>query len=110
MDIDAQATKCLYGTLDLVIESLTDGSKREVMKSNRFIQAVALSQDGNLAAAGDIGGSVSIVNVANEELTSFKYDDHGMPVRDIKFSPTSAQVMSCSDDMHINFSDVETQK
>jgi WD40 repeat protein len=38
------------------------------------------------------------------------FEDHGLPIRDLAFSKDDAHLVSVSDDHHINFTDVKTQK
>ena len=39
-----------------------------------------------------------------------KFEDHGLPVRDISFSKDDTHIVSVSNDLHINLTDVETLK
>ena len=74
IDIGAQATKCLYGTEGLILEDLSDGSTKDLIKTHRFVQCLALSPDTSFSVAGDNHGVVYVVN--NSDLTEFRFEDH----------------------------------
>ena len=72
---------------------------------------MAYSHLGELWACGDIDGVVNLYKFNPEGAELLKeFEDHGRPIRDVAFSQDDSNLLSVSDDNHINLTDINAQK
>ncbi len=106
IDFDPTGKYLLCGTTSLCLIHVDDGKKTdEFALGSRFITALRYSPSGKLVANGNIDGGVVFYEM--EKLTRVcKLEDHGLTVRDLAFAPDESFMLSASDDMHINITNL----
>lgn len=75
---------------------------------NKYINCMDYSSSGALVATGDIDGAVNIIDAESKVLKGKPFNNHGMGVKAVRFSPDSSQIISGSEDLHMHVCDVET--
>lgn len=78
---------------------------QEFGADSRFITSLKCSPDGKLIAAGNVDGGVAFYTTDNYTC-ALNAEDHALTVRDIGFVPDGTAMLSVSDDMHINATDL----
>ena len=69
-----------------------------------------ISNSGSLVALGDIDGCVKFFKSDDPKESQKIFSNHGRGVKSVKFSPDGNNIISGSEDLHINIFDVESQK
>jgi len=106
VDFSPEGSKVLCGTTSICLINVGDGSlMKEFANDSKFITCLRYSPSGNLIAVGNIDGSLLFYKTDTYSRIA-KTDDHGLSLRDFVFSPDGKFVVSVSDDMHINVTDL----
>eukprot|EP00826_Nyctotherus_ovalis_P007113 TRINITY_DN11753_c0_g1_i5.p1 TRINITY_DN11753_c0_g1~~TRINITY_DN11753_c0_g1_i5.p1 ORF type:complete len:248 (+),score=8.62 TRINITY_DN11753_c0_g1_i5:65-745(+) len=78
---------------------------REFGAGSRFITSLKCSPNGKLIAAGNVDGGITFYTTDNYTC-AFNAEDHALTVRDVGFIPDGTAMLSVSDDMHIDATDL----
>jgi len=106
IDFDPSGKYLLCGTTSLCFVNIDDGKKQpEFGLGSRFITALKCSPSGKLIASGNIDGGIIFYNAETCERAA-KLEDHGLTIRDLAFAPDESFMLSVSDDMHINITNM----
>lgn len=88
--------------------------KTEFKEGSKYINCASYSKDGAMCACGDIDGVMTLFKFKPEEGSIpeqlQKFEDHGLPIRDLAFSHDNSHLISVSNDFHINLTDVNELK
>ena len=102
VDFDPLGKQILCGTTSIALVNVDDGKiANEFAENCRFINCLRYAPNGKLIACGNIDGGVLLYDGATFQRTC-KLEDHGHPVRDLAFSADGSFMLSVSDDMLIN--------
>ena len=113
-DFHPKTDELIYGTLSLnILNIVNEESKSSIEFKNgwKYINSVKFNNEGVMWAWGDIDGVVELYKIkegAAERV--MKFEDHGLPVRDLSYSKDDAHLVSVSDDQHINLIDATSGK
>jgi WD40 repeat protein len=106
VDFHPDGKRILCGTTSMVLVNVDDGKiAAEFAVGSRFIYTQRYSSTGKFIASGNIDGGVCVFETT-QNTRLCKLEDHGMPVRDLAFAPDDRFLLSVSDDMHINVTDL----
>ena len=106
VDFDHSGKYLLCGTTSICFVNVDDGKKvEEFATGSRFITALKYSPTGSMVASGNIDGGVIFYEM--EKRTRIcKLEDHGLSIRDLAFAQDESFMLSVSDDMHINITNL----
>lgn len=106
IDFHPSGKELLSGTNELCVVNAEDGELiKEFGADSRFITSLKYSPSGKLVTTGNIDGGL-IFYKTDEYKSIAKLEDHDLIVRDISFLPDETAILSVSDDMHINITDM----
>ena len=106
VDFHPSGKQILCGTTSLALINVDDGNKTdEFAMGSRFITSLRFSPSGTLIACGHIDGGVLLYD-PQKYTQVCKLEDHGLSVRDLAFATDESMMLSVSDDMHINATDL----
>eukprot|EP00826_Nyctotherus_ovalis_P044973 TRINITY_DN4911_c0_g1_i3.p1 TRINITY_DN4911_c0_g1~~TRINITY_DN4911_c0_g1_i3.p1 ORF type:complete len:176 (+),score=20.65 TRINITY_DN4911_c0_g1_i3:296-823(+) len=106
VDFSPSGYELVCGTTSICVISSEDGKLiKEFATDSRFITSLKYSPNGSLIAVGNVDGALLLYKT-DSYTRAAKTEDHGLLVRDLVFSPDGKDILSVSDDMHINITDL----
>ena len=106
LDFDPSGKQILCGTTSLALVNVEDGKvATEFAAGSRFIYCQRFSPSGKFIGCGNIDGGVCVYETTQHSRVC-KLEDHGLPVRDLAFAADETFLLSVSDDLHINATDL----
>ena len=106
IDFHPSGKELLSGSTGLWLSNAEDGTLiKEFSTDSRFITSLKYSPTGKLIATGNVDGGLILYKT--EDYNSIAaLEDHALTIRDINFTRDETAVLSASDDMHINVTDL----
>ena len=113
-DFHPKTDELIYGTQSLNILDINNEEEKSSLEFKngwKYINSVRFNNEGSIWACGDIDGVVELYKIKDGSVERvMKFEDHGLPVRDLSFSKDDAFLVSVSDDQHINLIDAVSEK
>ncbi|CAI2374906.1 unnamed protein product [Moneuplotes crassus] len=113
-DYHPSREEILHGTLSLSclgLDSEAPAELQEFRNDCQFINVQKYSKNGELCACGDIDGGMHFYKFTTEGAShGGSFPHHGKAIRDIAFSNDNKHMISVSDDLHINLTELESYK